>query len=84
MFLSLKEWKLSFDAYDCFVARRVYVKVICDDGDVMRFIAMCDLWDWKYYNVKLNGDVAASMVRVEMVAPISFWGKWVILCICTM
>ena len=43
MFLCLKERKVSFDAYDGFVTRRVDVKVCFENFDVMSFMSMCDL-----------------------------------------
>ena len=64
---------MSFDAYDGFVPRRVNLKGSCEDSDVMPFLAMCNLWCWKYNDVKVYGDVFLNMVRVEMVEWIPFW-----------
>ena len=58
---------MKFHSYYSFVDRRVDVKVSFEDCDVMPFMVMYDLWDWKYYNVKLYGDVVLIMVRVKMV-----------------
>ena len=57
------------------MARRVDVKVSFEDCDVMPFMVMYDLWDWKYYNVKLYGDVVLIMVRVKMVEWSPFGGR---------
>ena len=71
----MRKRKVSFDAYDGFVARRVDVKVSFDDYDVMSFIPRYDLWGLKYYDVKLYGDVVLSMVRVKMVEWSPFGGR---------
>ena len=73
------ERKGDFDAYDGLVARRVKVKVSCENCDVKPFMSMCDLWDWEYRYVKLYGDVVLIMVRIEMVEWSNFCGKWFIL-----
>ena len=43
MFLSLRERKVSFDAYDSFLARRVDMKVRFENCDMMPFMASRDL-----------------------------------------
>ena len=73
------ERKGDFDAYDGLVARRVKVKVSFEISDVKPFMAMYELWGWKYCNEKLYGDVVLIMVRIEMVEWSNFCGKWFIL-----
>ena len=67
MYLSLSDRKLSFDAYYGFTARRLDVKVSLEDSDMMPFMAMCDLCDWKYCDVKLYGDIVLIMVRIIII-----------------
>ena len=50
----------------------------------MPFMAMCDLWDWKYYDVKLYGDVVLRIRRVKIVEWSPFREKLVIFWLCTM
>ena len=36
------------------------VKVDLEDFDVIPFVVMCDLWDWRYYDVKFYGDIVLA------------------------
>ena len=67
MFLCLRERKFEFWCYDGFVARLVEVKVSFENGNLIPFMARCELWDWKCYDEKFCADVVLSIVRMIMI-----------------
>lgn len=60
-----------------FVTRWVDVKDSFGDYDVIPYMAMCDLWDLKYYDEKLYGDVVVTMIIVTNVEWSPFLDKWI-------
>ena len=58
---SLEGQKGDFNAYYCFVTKWVYVKVDLEDVIVIPIIAICDLWDLRYYIEMLCSDVFQAL-----------------------